>query len=153
MPYMKVPILPVPAANAAILKEGKILLTRRSPKIREGGKWCLPGGHVELGEDWISAMRREVLEEIGLVVTRSCLIGIYSDPGLTVTPTPYYGNFHGQFVAASFLVTEFEGEIFPNHEVDQWGWFAPDKLPEPMLRSHPIRVQDALNFKGVPFVR
>ncbi|MFM8269703.1 MAG: NUDIX domain-containing protein [Pseudomonadota bacterium] len=150
---MKRPILPVPAANAAILKNGKILLTRRSAQIREGGKWCLPGGHVELGEKWVTAMTREVFEETGLIVKKSCLLGMYSDPELTVTPTPYYGAFHGQFVVATFMVTEFEGELNPNHEVDAWGWFGFNEIPTPMLRSHTIRVHDALNFKGVPFVR
>jgi 8-oxo-dGTP pyrophosphatase MutT (NUDIX family) len=150
---MSVPIIPVPATNAAILKEGKLLLTRRSAAIREGGKWCLPGGHVELGEPWSLAMIREVSEETGLLVVKSCLLGVYSDPDLTVTPNPYYGGFHGQFVVATFLVTEFQGEVCPNQEVDAWGWFGLEDLPTPMLRSHPIRVQDALNFQGVPFVR
>ena len=108
---------------------------------------------MELGEKWAVAMKREVLEETGLVVTESCLLGIYSDPALTITPQPYYDGFHGQFVVATFLVTAFTGEVAPNHEVDDWGWFGLEDLPEPMLRSHPVRVYDALRFKGVPFVR
>lgn len=146
-------ILPVPASNAAIVKSGKILLTRRSAHIREGGKWCLPGGHVEIGEKWEEALVREVKEETGLTVVRFELLGLYSDPQLTVTPSRYYGNQFGQFIVVTYLVTEFSGEVLPNHEVDQWGWFEPSNLPEPLLRSHPIRVQDAFRFKGVPFVR
>lgn len=113
----------------------------------------MPGGHVEKGENWAAAMIREVYEETGLIVTQSCLLGVYSDPKLTITPSPYYGNFHGQFVVATFLVTGFRGEVKPNHEVDLWGWFQLGELPEPMLRSHTVRIHDALNFKGVPFVR
>ena len=147
------PIIPVPAANAAILKEGKILLTQRASNIREGGKWCLPGGHVEQGETWLEAMTREVREEVGLEVRKSALLGVYSDPLLTVTPVPYYGNQLGQFVAIVFLVTEFEGNVVPNHEVEKFGWFSEVNIPSPMLRSHPIRVGDAFQYKGVPFVR
>jgi len=146
-------IIPVPAANAAIVRDGKILLTRRSAQIREGGKWCLPGGHVEHGEAWSEAMIREVFEEVGLKVIAYQLLGIYSDPELTVTPVPYYENRLGQFVAAVFLVTDFGGQVTPNDEVDEWGWFSLDKIPEPLLRSHPIRIQDAFHYKGTPFVR
>lgn len=146
-------ILPVPAANAAILKDNKILLTRRSAQIREAGKWCLPGGHVELGEKWFSAMVREVHEETGLTVLSGVLLGLYSDPLLTTTPTPYYGDKTGQFVVATYLVTHFSGEVNPNHEVDAWGWFGVEQLPTPMLRSHPVRIQDAFEYQGVPFVR
>lgn len=147
-------IIPVPAANAAILNaRGEILLTRRSAHIREAGKWCLPGGHVEPGEKWWDALCREVQEETGLIVVKGELLGVYSDPLLTVTPTAYYGDFHGQFVVATFLVTEFSGEVSPNEEVDEWGWFNQSNLPEPFLRSHPVRVQDAWKYRGVPFVR
>jgi len=146
-------IIPVPAANAAIIKEGKILLTQRAPSIREGGKWCLPGGHVEHGETWLEAMVREVREEVGLEVKKSCLLGIYSDPLLTVTPVPYYGNQLGQFVSIVFIVTDFVGVVIPNEEVEQFGWFSERDIPSPMLRSHPVRVRDAFDFKGVPFVR
>lgn len=146
-------IIPVPAANAAILKDGKILLTERAAHLREAGKWCIPGGHVEPGETWWDAMVREVEEEVGLKVSQGCLLGIYSDPSLTVTPAPYYGEFHGQFVVATFLVTGFGGEVKPNEEVSKWDWFELRSLPFPLLRSHTIRVEDAFRFKGVPFVR
>lgn len=146
-------IIPVPAANAAIFKEGKILLTQRSLQIREGGKWCLPGGHVEKGESWESAMIREVFEETGLTVRSHELLGIYSDPLLTVTPHPYYQGAHGQFVSAVFIVRNFEGAVKINHEVETWDWFEFDRLPDPILRSHPIRIQDAFRFQGVSFVR
>lgn len=146
-------IIPVPAANAAIFQDGKILLTQRSLRIREGGKWCLPGGHVEKGESWESAMIRETFEETGLVVRSFQLVGIYSDPDLTVTPQPYYQGSHGQFVSALFKVQDFEGEVRVNEEVEAWGWFHLNELPDPLLRSHPIRIEDAFRFQGESFVR
>jgi ADP-ribose pyrophosphatase YjhB (NUDIX family) len=146
-------ILPVPAVNAAILsRDRKILLTRRSPSVREPGKWCLPGGHLEFGECWVPAMRREVAEETGLVVRSETLIGIYSDPQLTVAQ-PAGGAPRRQFVVTLFLVTDFEGDVKPNDEVDLWDWFPAGKLPSPILKSHPIRVEDAFNFQQKVFVR
>ena len=104
-------------------------------------------------ESWISAMRREVKEETGLHVMKERLIGLYSDPSLTVTAEVLPEGYRGQFVVAVFLVTEFSGEITPNEEVDDWDWFGFENLPEPMLKSHPVRVFDALKSKGEIFIR
>jgi 8-oxo-dGTP pyrophosphatase MutT (NUDIX family) len=133
--------------------ERKVLLTRRSALVREPGKWCLPGGHFDGGENWINAMRREMLEETGIKVTSEVLVGIYSDPTLTVTAEVVREGYRGQFLVASFLVISYDGEIVPNEEVDQWGWFDLERLPTPILKSHPIRIVDALNFSGNVFVR
>lgn len=51
-------------ATAYILEERKILLLPHA-KI---GKWLPPGGHIEKGETPIEAVKREVLEETGLVI-------------------------------------------------------------------------------------
>ncbi len=148
------PIKPIPAVNGVIFNENlEVLLTRRSPSCREPGKWCLPGGHLDGGEDWRTALRREIKEEIGLEVYEEKLIGIYSDPSLTVTVEVLQEGYHGQFVVACFLITSLEGDITPNEEVDLWDWFAIDNLPEPILKSHPIRILDAYQFQGEPFIR
>lgn len=147
-------IIPLPAVNAVIFNEEKeVLLTRRSPKVREPGKWCLPGGHIEPGENWLTAVRREVSEEAGLVVQTEKLTGIYSDPKLTVTSEVLAEGHFGQFVVAVFLITSYEGDVAPNDEVDDWDWFAVDNLPDPILKSHPIRITDAFQFKNEVFVR
>jgi len=147
-------IRPIPAVNAVIINgSGRVLLTRRSGRVREPGKWCLPGGHLDGGEDWITALRREVLEETGLQVLSETLVGIYSDPGLTVSAEPLAAGWYGQYVVASFLVRQYIGDVTPNAEVSEWGWFDRDQLPSPMLISHPVRIQDAFRFDGTVFVR
>jgi ADP-ribose pyrophosphatase YjhB (NUDIX family) len=147
-------IRPIPAVNAIILNQsGLLLLTRRSASVREPGKWCLPGGHLEGGEDWISALGREVREEVGLHVRAQKLVGLYSDPNVTIAADLLSDGCRAQYVVASFLVIDYGGEVIPNHEVDDWGWFSFDQLPDPLLKSHPIRIADALNFCGEVFVR
>jgi ADP-ribose pyrophosphatase YjhB (NUDIX family) len=66
----------VVAASAVIDEMGKVLLVRRS----DSGNWALPGGQMELGESLAACARREVLEETGLAVEITGLVGIYSDP-------------------------------------------------------------------------
>lgn len=54
---------------AAVIIDGKRVLLHRSP-IDE--IWCLPGGHVEMMEDSLQALQREIREETGeaLVIER-----------------------------------------------------------------------------------
>jgi 8-oxo-dGTP pyrophosphatase MutT (NUDIX family) len=148
-------ITPIPAVNTAIFNENnEILLTRRSSSVREPGKWCLPGGHLEVGEFWLDGAIRETQEEVGITVTQAILCGLYSDPKLTVTQDLIQPEgYQGHFVVALFKVLSYEGDINPNHEVDDWDWFDPNNLPEPILKSHPIRALDAFHFNGTVFVR
>ncbi|GAB3835103.1 NUDIX domain-containing protein [Kribbella italica] len=66
----------VVAASAVIEESGKVLMVRRS----DSGNWALPGGQMELGESLAVCASREVLEETGLTVEVTGIVGIYSDP-------------------------------------------------------------------------
>ncbi|HVQ44063.1 MAG TPA: NUDIX domain-containing protein [Candidatus Saccharimonadia bacterium] len=57
--------------------EGKVLLHRRSEKLKDNpGKWDQSvGGHVDEGEDYITAARRETQEELGIAVEKFEEIG------------------------------------------------------------------------------
>lgn len=52
-----------------ILYGGRVLITRRAPGQRQAGKWEFPGGKIEPGESAEACLSREILEELGLVVT------------------------------------------------------------------------------------
>ena len=67
-------IYPHPIVGALIFnQQGKIFLMR-SPKW--GGKFCLIGGHIELGETIEQAIRREVKEETNLNVFDIQFLGV-----------------------------------------------------------------------------
>lgn len=60
-----------------ILSDGSIVLIRR----RDNGRWALPGGIVDWGEDIPTAVRRELAEETGLELVKiRRLVGVYSAP-------------------------------------------------------------------------
>ncbi|WP_250125435.1 NUDIX hydrolase [Chroococcidiopsis sp. CCMEE 29] len=69
---------PIPGTSIIpILPDGRIVLIRR----RDNGKWALPGGIVDWGEDIPTAVQRELAEETGLdLVKIRRLVGVYSAP-------------------------------------------------------------------------
>lgn len=60
-------------------RDGKILLVRESQKKGpDNGKWNHPAGWIEVGEDPVEAVKREVVEESGFSFTPKYVLGIYS---------------------------------------------------------------------------
>ncbi|MBW4560351.1 MAG: NUDIX hydrolase [Mojavia pulchra JT2-VF2] len=118
-----------------ILPDGRIVLIRRS----DNGRWALPGGMVDWGEDIPSTVRRELLEETGLeLVQIRRLVGVYSSPERDP-------RIHSICVAVE---AEVQGamEIRDKLEVIDIQAFAPDSLPSgPMSHDHSQQLQDYLN--------
>ena len=59
---------PIPVAVAILIRDRRVLLSRRKAGVHLEGKWEFPGGKVEAGETPSETARREVLEEVGLTV-------------------------------------------------------------------------------------
>ena len=116
----------------AIVDDGRVLLTKRS----DFAVWCLPGGALEDGESLAQAAIRETLEETGLEIQLTRLIGTYSRPNWRA------GGAHEVLFAAQptggVLLTE-------TNETTDAGYFVRDSLPEPLLRWHYSRIADALD--------
>ncbi|WP_339218624.1 NUDIX domain-containing protein [Paenibacillus sp. FSL W7-1332] len=106
--------------GGAIIRDhhGRILLQRRS----DYGNWGLPGGGMEAGESVEETMRREVLEETGLVVRDHELYGVYSGPRMQYR---YPDGNEVVFVMFIFNATvdlegktEEQGRILNHHDVN-----------------------------------
>jgi len=64
--------------------EGAVLLERRS----DNGFWGLPGGRIEPGESILQTALREALEETGLTISLTRLLGVYSGPEHRIVTYP-----------------------------------------------------------------
>ena len=54
---------------AAVIARGdEILIARRPDHVHQGGKWEFPGGKLEAGESAVDGLRREIHEELGILV-------------------------------------------------------------------------------------
>jgi ADP-ribose pyrophosphatase YjhB (NUDIX family) len=126
---------------------GRVLLQRRS----DNGFWNMPGGGVELGENLETATKREVLEETGLEVEVVRLIGVYSDPSITVMTYPDGRCL--QYVSTLFECRVIRGELRVDHESLELGWFDPLARPEPFSPNHISRLEDALERREAAFWR
>lgn len=116
----------------------KVLLTQRA----DNGHWCLPGGHMESGESAAEACEREVLEETGLKVRATRLLGVYSNPDQLVI---YKDGNKAFFVVLNFEVEVIEGTPGLSDETTDFGWFTlADMETLPMHANHKYRVEDAM---------
>lgn len=62
-------------------KDGMILLGKNKPGGVYEGLWTIPGGGVEEGEDIITALKREIEEEVGLDITSADIVSLPSKHG------------------------------------------------------------------------
>jgi ADP-ribose pyrophosphatase YjhB (NUDIX family) len=118
---------PVPGANAIVVDEGRVLLTRRA-HAPWYGMWCSPGGFCEAGEHPVETTVRETREETGLDVEVGDYLGTWvdvyaddaEDPDAEVINVAYY---------TATLMSGSAPELDPA-EVSEIGWFGWDELPD-----------------------
>jgi ADP-ribose pyrophosphatase YjhB (NUDIX family) len=125
----------------------RILLTRRS----DNGQWCLPGGGMDAGESAAEACIREVLEETGLVVQVTRLIGVYSSPHFVLE---YPDGNRWQVVALSFEAEVTGGALQLSDETTDVGYFTPAEIAAlDLMAHHRERIADALAGQTAAFMR
>ena len=124
---------PALAVDAVIVKNEKILLIKRKLEPHRG-RYALPGGFVEYGETVEAALRREVLEETGLVVKIRSLVGVYSDP---------HRDPRGHVVSVAFAADIIGGTLTGGSDASEAVLLDIAELP-PLAFDHAQIIRDAL---------
>lgn len=83
--------------------------------------WELPGGNVDPGESDAEALRREIVEEVGVVVEVGPLVGTYVRAGFRA------------HTARVYRCRVVAGTPGPSDEALEIGWFPADAPPEGLL--------------------
>ena len=116
-------------------KQNKVFVGKR--KDNPGDKWQMPQGGVDQGEDYITAMKRELLEETGIknieIIKEIDKIYQYELPE-NLIGIIWKGKYRGQkqkWFITRFLGEEKEINLNTKHaEFIDWKWIEPKLLPE-----------------------
>ena len=113
---MPKPEKPVVAVGGLIESGDKVLLVKRG-KAPGKGLWSIPGGVVKLGETLHDALKREILEEIGLKISVGRLIGVFE----VIEKDDHGISFH--YVIVDYLCNVESGKLKAGSDAADARWF------------------------------
>lgn len=130
----------VPSVNVVVVNDpGEILLIRHT----DNDNWALPGGAMDLGESLPAAAVRETLEETGVRVQITGLVGIYTDPRHVILYTSN-GEARQEF-SVVFTARPTGGAPTPSDESREVRWVDVGEVDSlPMDRSMRMRIGHSL---------
>lgn len=115
----------------------------------ESGLHALPGGTDELGETMTETAVRETIEETGVTVEVTGLIGIYSDPAHVI---PFSDGEVRQEFSICFRARPVSGHPRPSDESTDVRWVPRDRLDD--LDIHPsirLRIEHGYADRSRPY--
>lgn len=92
------------------------------------GYWDVPGGFIDNGEDPVTALKREMTEELGVSVHVESLFTAEADTYPAHGVPAEASNTLCLYYICSFI--EASPKLIPEDDIVAYGWFPLDKLPE-----------------------
>jgi 8-oxo-dGTP diphosphatase len=105
-----------------IIRGSRILLVERGKEPLKG-YWSLPGGILEVGETLDQAIRREVLEETGLVIDPVAIVEIFER-----IMRDAEGRVEYHYVLVDYLCEAIGGKLCAADDASRAEWFERDVL-------------------------
>jgi 8-oxo-dGTP diphosphatase len=112
-------VLVVAAIVVDSLREPRRLLAARRVVGDVPGRWELPGGKVEVGEAPITALRRELAEELGVAVE----VGVE-----LISPSGSAWPINDRYAMRTWFAEITAGVPMPTGSHDQLRWLTPEEL-------------------------
>ena len=110
-------------------EQGRVLCVRENYGER---LWAMPGGRLEAGEDPISAVEREAMEEAAATIRVRHLVGVYAATHRDDIVLLFAADLIGR------------AERLPDGEISEVGLFPLDALPKPMGANSRLRFDDVV---------
>ncbi|MFG6501800.1 NUDIX domain-containing protein [Microbacterium sp. P05] len=131
--------LPLVGVTAVIIRDGQVLLGRRS----DNGALTPVTGIVDPGEEPADAACREALEEADVVVRADRLTWVHPIPRVT-----YDNGDQSDYLDLTFRCTWVSGEPYPaDGEMTEVGWYPLDDLTD-VDEEMRARIASALDERG-----
>ena len=99
----------------------EVLITKRAAHLLRGGKYDIPGGFMDHGEDTKECTLRELFEETGIKGEIEFLLRVNDNP-----KRPKEDRQNVDFI---YVVKAIGGEFKTDHETAEAAWFPEKKLP------------------------
>jgi ADP-ribose pyrophosphatase YjhB (NUDIX family) len=125
---------PILGVGALIFADAAILLVERGREPLKGW-WSLPGGVVEVGEKLEEAIRREVLEETGLIVETAGVFEIFERIMRDSDGKPEY-----HYVLIDYICRVTGGTLAPGDDVSGARWASQPELSRYRLTEGTLEV-------------
>jgi 8-oxo-dGTP diphosphatase len=122
LPGREYPEHPLVGVGGLISDSGKVLLIKRRFDPNKG-RWALPGGLLEVGEDPEDAAKREVWEEVGLKVNIQGQAQVANE-----VIKDEQGKVMYHFILIDYLMKPVGKEVRLNEESEEYGWFEPSAV-------------------------
>lgn len=120
-------LYPEPIVGAIILNNNQEILLLQSEKW--DSLYCIPGGHIELGESAVEALKREVFEETGLSISDISFLGVQE----SIFPKEFHEKKH--FIFINYCCWTKSEEVTLNYESKAYIWIKPSQIEKIELVS------------------
>jgi 8-oxo-dGTP diphosphatase len=103
--------------RGVIIHDGKLLTVTHQ---HDPSFVCLPGGHLEAGEDPVECLKREIIEELGVTPTigRLLYVNTFVDKKRDVQPIEFFFEITNSEEFVNFTDYARTHE----HEIESWHW-------------------------------
>jgi len=128
------PDRPLLGVGGVVVHEGRVLLVKRASEPLKG-EWSIPGGLVELGEKLLDAVKREVLEETGLMVEPGEVLELFDSIWHDAD-----GRCQYHYVLVDYLCQVTSGTLQAATDVSEVRWSSEAELPTFNLRPATLAV-------------